>query len=67
MLSLDYNKPVVKSIKRNAPTPKEISYWGHILNENGMETDPSKLEAIKNWPFPRNEASLVFVLQKIHR
>ena len=52
MLSLDYNKPVVKSIKRNAPTPKEISYWGHILNENGMETDTPKLETIKIGLFP---------------
>ena len=26
---------------------------GHIISKNGIETDPKKIEAIKNWPVPR--------------
>ena len=30
-----------------------IHYLGHIVSKNGIETDPKKIEAIKNWPVPR--------------
>ena len=30
-----------------------IHYLGHIISKNGIETDPKKIEAIKNWPVPR--------------
>lgn len=31
-----------------------VRYLGHIVSENGVETDPSKIEALKTWPRPRN-------------
>ncbi|KMQ88105.1 enzymatic polyprotein endonuclease reverse [Lasius niger] len=32
---------------------KEVIYLGHIISENGIMTDPSKLTAIKNFPAPK--------------
>ncbi len=31
-----------------------VKYLGHIVSEDGVETDPQKIEAIKTWPSPRN-------------
>ncbi|KMQ85846.1 enzymatic polyprotein endonuclease reverse [Lasius niger] len=31
---------------------KEVTYLGHIITENGISPDPSKLEAVKNFPTP---------------
>ena len=29
-----------------------VSFLGHILSENGVSTDPKKIEAVKNFPVP---------------
>ena len=29
-----------------------IKYLGHVISEDGIETDPDKIETIKNWPRP---------------
>ena len=31
---------------------KRITYLGHVVSENGIESDPRKPEAVKNWPQP---------------
>ena len=31
----------------------KIKYLGHVISENGIETDPDKIETIKNWPQPK--------------
>ena len=31
-----------------------IHYLGHIISDEGMFVDPEKIEAIMNWPTPRN-------------
>ena len=31
-----------------------IQYLGHIISEEGISMDPEKIEAIMNWPTPRN-------------
>ena len=31
-----------------------IKYFGHIISEEGISVDPEKIEAIMNWPTPRN-------------
>ena len=31
-----------------------ICYLGHIISEEGISVDPDKIEAIMNWPTPRN-------------
>ena len=29
-------------------------YLGHVVPENGIQTDPKKVEAIWKWPIPTN-------------
>lgn len=31
-----------------------VKYLGHIVSQSGVETDPSKTEALKTWPRPTN-------------
>lgn len=33
---------------------KEVKYIGHIVSEEGIETDPDKINKVKNWPTPKN-------------
>ena len=30
-----------------------IAYLGHIVSKQGIEADPKKIEAIRNWPQPK--------------
>ena len=32
----------------------QIPYLGHLVSKEGISTDPSKIDAVKNWPKPRN-------------
>ncbi|KAJ0507828.1 putative nucleotidyltransferase, Ribonuclease H [Helianthus annuus] len=32
---------------------REVQFLGHVVNENGIHVDPSKIEAIKNWNAPK--------------
>ena len=31
---------------------KSTNYLGHVVSENGVETDPMKRAAIRDWPTP---------------
>ena len=31
-----------------------MEYLGHVITKSGVATDPLKIQAIVNWPFPRN-------------
>lgn len=33
---------------------KELKFLGHIVTENGIKPDPSKIEAVKNFPRPKD-------------
>jgi hypothetical protein len=33
---------------------KEVKFLGHIVSENGVSTDPSKIQAVRDWPIPKN-------------
>ena len=33
---------------------KEVVFLGHVVSESGIKPDPSKIEAVVNWPIPRN-------------
>jgi hypothetical protein len=32
----------------------EVAFLGHIVTQEGVKTDPTKVEAIRNWPVPKN-------------
>ena len=33
---------------------RDCSYLGHVVSEQVINTDPSKIETVHNWPVPRN-------------
>ena len=37
---------------------KSVSYLGHIVSEDGIGCNPSKVEAIREWPRPSNMRQL---------
>ncbi len=37
---------------------KEVEYLGHIISATGIRTDPKKIDAVKQWPTPRNLTEL---------
>jgi hypothetical protein len=36
----------------------EVDYLGHVLSEEGVRADLTEIEAMKNWPIPRNPKAL---------
>jgi hypothetical protein len=32
----------------------EIKYLGHIVNKQGIRSDPKKVQVIQTWPVPKN-------------
>jgi hypothetical protein len=32
----------------------KVKVLGHIVSDEGVSTDPSKIKAVKDWPVPRN-------------
>lgn len=39
-------------------TKRKISYLGHIISEDGVATDPSKIVAVSEWPTPTSAKEL---------
>lgn len=37
---------------------QSVSYLGHVISKKGVSADPEKVEAIKNWPQPKNVTAL---------
>ncbi|GKB51946.1 putative reverse transcriptase domain-containing protein [Tanacetum coccineum] len=44
----------------NAPAIKEEheTHLGHVINDDGIHVDPSKIEAVKNWKSPRTPSEV---------
>ena len=32
---------------------REVNYLGHVVSQEGVATDPEKVEAVRNWPQPK--------------
>ena len=41
---------------------KKVQFLGHILSKDGLEVDPSKIEAVQNFPVPRSQTEVVSFL-----
>ena len=37
---------------------QKVKFLGHVVSEKGIETDPEKIEKVKNWPTPANADEL---------
>ena len=37
---------------------RRVSFLGHVVSEDGIEPDPSKIEAVRTWPRPRTLTEL---------
>ncbi|KAK1424203.1 hypothetical protein QVD17_19524 [Tagetes erecta] len=37
---------------------REVQFLGHVVNENGIHVDPSKIEAVKKWEAPRTPTEI---------
>ena len=37
---------------------RQVSYLGHVISQEGVSTDPSKVQAILRWPIPANVKEL---------
>jgi hypothetical protein len=35
-----------------------VSYLGHVISKEGVETDPEKVSSVKSWPTPKNVKEL---------
>jgi hypothetical protein len=39
-------------------TQNQVAYLGHLINSQGVATDPGKISAIDSWPQPKNVKEL---------
>ena len=37
---------------------RRVSFLGHVISEEGLEMQPDKVEAVRDWPTPRNVSEL---------
>ncbi|GJV37842.1 reverse transcriptase domain-containing protein [Tanacetum coccineum] len=37
---------------------QEVQFLGHVVNQNGIHVDPSKIEAVKNWKTPTTPSEI---------
>lgn len=42
------------SLKKCNLIRKSLSFIGHVISEGGVKTEPSKVEAVHNFPTPKN-------------
>jgi hypothetical protein len=61
-LSMVFNRLRTAGLKINASKThlfqRRVSFLGHVVSEAGIEPDPSKIEAVRTWPRPRNLTEL---------
>ncbi|GKE88949.1 hypothetical protein Tco_1566424, partial [Tanacetum coccineum] len=41
---------------------REVQFLGHVINEDGIHLDPSKIKAVKNWEAPRTPFEVCLIL-----
>jgi len=58
VLQLLANDKWVVKLKKCQFAKQTIRYLGHILSSRGVQTDPTKIEAVLSWPTPANVREL---------
>jgi hypothetical protein len=51
------NQLFIKKSKCTFAQP-QLEYLGHIIGEQGVQTDPAKIQAVQDWPNPTNHKQL---------
>lgn len=46
------------SLKKCSLFRRQVSFLGHIVSEEGICTDPEKVNAVKEWPVPRDKTEI---------
>lgn len=54
---LEQNQFLIKRSKCMFAQPK-VDYLGHVISAAGVATDPTKVQAVVNWPTPQNVKQL---------
>ncbi|XP_019166953.1 PREDICTED: uncharacterized protein LOC109162723 [Ipomoea nil] len=52
VLSLMRAHKLLAKLSKCSFAKKEVEYLGHVISEQGLHTDPSKLKAVAEWPKP---------------
>lgn len=37
---------------------RKVNYLGHVISKDGIQTDPEKISAVKDWPIPRDKTAV---------
>lgn len=37
---------------------KQVKFLGHVVSSDGIQTEPEKISAVKNWPIPKSEKQI---------
>ena len=41
----------------------EVNYLGHAMSEEGVKTEPDKVESLKSWPIPKDVKDVRAILE----
>jgi hypothetical protein len=58
VLKLLHQNPLFAKKSKCVFGQDRVEYLGHIINSEGVSTDPSKISAVQHWPVPKNITEL---------
>ncbi|GJZ61808.1 putative reverse transcriptase domain-containing protein [Tanacetum coccineum] len=56
LTNISYDSMSMKCSRK--PEEDEVHFLGHVVNQNGIHVDPSKIEAVKNWKTPTTPSEI---------
>ncbi|GJS45262.1 putative reverse transcriptase domain-containing protein [Tanacetum coccineum] len=55
---LTQDREVVRQIFKVRILVKEVQFLGHVVNQDGIHVDPSKVDSVKNWKTPESPTEI---------
>ncbi|GKA23672.1 putative reverse transcriptase domain-containing protein [Tanacetum coccineum] len=52
------NAPALDTHDEHEEHIRKVQFLGHVINDNGIHVDPSKIEVVKNWKAPRTPSEV---------